>query len=249
MQLLVLVSAVHGLHVVTGVGQPYRLAPRALRLGGDPAMRLGIDTPPRHSLPRSSLPRRSILRGLLATVALGARPYQPAVAAYTIVPTGSIAEKEARLVEVTKKVDEDPSDMYAFGEKAQLQYDIKMLESNSKFISETQPAVQAGGRRFLQQVSVPVPDMEAAVKFWKGGMGALVLSTSLVGGVNVTVIGYGPESFGREDGAKFSLRNREETYEKEDRHRSGYRSADASAAHGKRKRRWGQSSVRSMAYS
>jgi len=133
------------------------------------------------------------------------QPLRALAAAYTIVPTGTIAEKQARLVEVEKLYKQSPGDPYIFGEKAQLENDLKMLQKNKEYARQLSKDVSSGKQRFLQGLSVNVPDMSAAVSFWKGGMGAIVLDTRLVDGVNVTRVGYGSQSLDAEDGAKFAL--------------------------------------------
>jgi catechol 2,3-dioxygenase-like lactoylglutathione lyase family enzyme len=148
--------------------------------------------------------RAAVLRSL-ATGALLAVSRQPALAAYTVIPTGSIADKQARLAVVSKLYLETPNDPYVFGEKAQLEYDIEALQRNTDFVTSTRQQTRDGSGHFLQRLTVPVTDMAAAVRFWKDGCGALVRSTRLVDGANVTVIGFGPESLRVDDGAKFSL--------------------------------------------
>jgi hypothetical protein len=76
-------------------------------------------------LPASVLSRRGLGRTLVA-IAAGAIPaLQSPLAAhaltYTIVPTGSIADKELRLTEVNKEYEKTPDDPYVFGEKAQIE--------------------------------------------------------------------------------------------------------------------------------
>lgn len=146
-------------------------------------------------------------RALLQTLASGllASPSLPALAAYTIVPTGTIADKQSRQVEVAKLLKESPDDPYLFGEQAQLEFDIGKLENNSKYVKRVQPRVDAGLQLFGSRLTVPVPNMASAVAFWTAGCGALLLDTRLVDGVNVTRVGFGPESLRKDDGAKFSL--------------------------------------------
>merc|ERR1712070_990499 len=57
----------------------------------------------------------------------------------------------------------------------------------------------------MQSLTVRVPNMQAAVNFWKNGMGALVTDTRVINGANVTRIGFGDRSLRLEDGAKFEL--------------------------------------------
>jgi len=148
--------------------------------------------------------RAAVLRSL-ATGALLAVSRHPAFAAYTVIPTGTIAEKQARLAVVSKLYLETPDDPYVFGEKAQLEYDIEALKRNTEFVTSTRRQVRDGSDHFLQRLTVPVTDMAAAVRFWKDGCGAIMQSTRVVDGANVTVIGFGPESLRVDDGAKFSL--------------------------------------------
>lgn len=149
------------------------------------------------------LHRRALLQTLAS--ALLASPSLPALAAYTIVPTGSIAEKQSRQLEVAKELKATPNDPYLFGERAQLEFDIVKLENNSKYVNRIRPQVDAGELRVANRLTVPVPDIAVAVKFWTAGCGALLLDTRLVDGRNVTRVGFGPESLRTDDGAKFSL--------------------------------------------
>ena len=158
-----------------------------------------VPTPPKHGLHR-----RAFLQTLTSAL-LVATPTLPALAAYTIVPTGSIADKRARQLEVAKELKVTPEDPYLFGERAQLEFDIAKLENNTKFINRVRPRVESGEQRFSTRLSVPVPDMAVAVTFWTAGCGALLLDTRIVDGRNVTRIGYGPESLRKDDGGKFSL--------------------------------------------
>ena len=159
-----------------------------------------VPTPPKHGLHR-----RAFLQTLTTSALLVATPSLPALAAYTIVPTGSIADKRARQLEVFKELKVTPDDPYLFGERAQLEFDIAKLENNTKFINRVRPRVESGEQRFSTRLSVPVPDMAAAVTFWTAGCGALLLDTRIVNGRNVTRIGFGPESLRKDDGGKFSL--------------------------------------------
>ena len=159
-----------------------------------------VPTPPKHGLHR-----RAFLQTLTTSALLVATPSLPALAAYTIVPTGSIADKRARQLEVLKELKVTPDDPYLFGERAQLEFDIAKLENNTKYINRVRPRVESGEQRFSTRLSVPVPDMAAAVTFWTAGCGALLLDTRIVNGRNVTRIGFGPESLRKDDGGKFSL--------------------------------------------
>ena len=118
---------------------------------------------------------------------------------------GSIAEKQSRQLEVAKELKATPNDPYLFGERAQLEFDIVKLENNSKYVNRIRPQVDAGELRVANRLTVPVPDIAVAVKFWTAGCGALLLDTRLVDGRNVTRVGFGPESLRKDDGAKFSL--------------------------------------------
>jgi len=157
---------------------------------------------PRQGL--GTVSRAALIRTALGIAALGL-PRRPALAAYTIIPTGTIADKEARLREVGQLYTKTPDDPYVFGEKAQLEFDIGALQRNRDFTDRTAAEVRAGRMRLLQRLRLPVDDMDASLRFWQDGMGALVLSSRLVGGVNTTIVGFGPESLEREDGAKFAL--------------------------------------------
>jgi len=157
-------------------------------------------SPPANAL--GALPRRALFQTFAAV--LVSRSLPALGAQYTVVSSGSIAEKEKRLSEVKKLFEKKPEDPYVFGEKAQLEFDIKALEKNRQYATQLKARVQAG-QRYLQSVTVPVPDMEKAVSFWTGGCRALVLSTGIVDGRNVTRVGFGSESLNKDDGAKFSL--------------------------------------------
>ncbi len=148
--------------------------------------------------------RAAVIRSLAAGTILAVSRH-PALAAYTVVPTGTVLEKSARLEVVKKLFAKTPDDPYVFGEKAQLEFDIAAIERNAEFVRSTRDQVRAGSGRFLQRLTLPVPEMDSALRFWKDGCGALVRSTRLVDGANVTVVGFGPESLQREDGAKFAL--------------------------------------------
>ena len=114
--------------------------------------------------------------------------------------------KRSRLTEVEKLFKEKPDDPYVFGEKAQLEADIKALKRNSEFASSLSRDLAGGKVSFLQSIRVGVPDMDEAVRFWTRGCGALILSTKRDGsGANVTRIGFGAQSLRVEDGAKFAL--------------------------------------------
>lgn len=131
---------------------------------------------------------------------------KPAFAAYTVVASGNVAQKRSRLTEVEKLFKEKPDDPYVFGEKAQLEADIKALKRNSEYASSLSRDLAGGKVSFLQSIRVGVPDMDEAVRFWTRGCGALILSTKRDGsGANVTRIGFGAQSLRVEDGAKFAL--------------------------------------------
>jgi len=158
-------------------------------------------------LPRVSLDRRDVLYALAVSVALPATlAPKGALAAYPIVPIGTVAEKRAALVVVEKELKADPNDPYLFGEKAQLEYDIKTLARNREYVEKIAPEIAAGRAARLTSFRLGVPDMAAAVTFWTGGVGAQVLDTRLgPDGRNVTRIGYGPQTLRAEAGAKFAL--------------------------------------------
>ncbi len=67
--------------------------------------------------------RQALLRALVGLSAgrLSFENARPAQAAYTVVSTGSIGERQAQLAEVTKQFALTPDDPYVFGEKAQLE--------------------------------------------------------------------------------------------------------------------------------
>ncbi len=122
--------------------------------------------------------------------------------AYTVVPTGDLAAKRARLA----ALDPDSSDPYVYGERAQLGYDIDAIERNSDFVALTKTGLLQDSARFLQRLTLPVRNLDAAVAFWTNGVGALVQSSRRTAdGANATVLSFGPQSFNRDDGAKFSL--------------------------------------------
>lgn len=158
-------------------------------------------SPPANAL--GALPRRALFQTFAA--ALVSRSLPALGASYTVVSSGSIAEKESRLAEVKKLFEQRPEDPYVFGEKAQLEFDIAALQRNQKYVSQLASRVNAGEQKFSTRLTVPVPNMESAVGFWTGGCGALVLDTRLVNGKNVTRVGFGPESLRKDDGAKFSM--------------------------------------------
>lgn len=159
-------------------------------------------SPPAATSMRSALPRRALFQTFAAALVTHSLP--ALAVSYTVVASGSIAERESRLVEVKKLFEQKPEDPYVFGEKAQLEFDIKSLRKNRQYVEQLKGRVQAG-QRYLQGVTIPVPDMETAVGFWTGGCRAIVLSTGIIDGRNVTRVGFGPESLNTDDGAKFSL--------------------------------------------
>jgi len=143
---------------------------------------------------------------IVAASGLSLPPAKPALAAmYTVVPTGTVAAKQARLSEVEKQFQLTPDDPYVFGEKAQLEYDIGALRKNSAFAEELSREVGAGRSTFCRGMRVGVSNMDEAVIFWTRGCGAQVQSTRMVNGRNTTAIGFGSQSLRTEDGAKFSL--------------------------------------------
>ena len=91
------------------------------------------------------LTRRAVLtRGVAAAGTLATIAPASAGLLYTIVPTGSIADKEKRLAEVDKLFAKTPDDPYVFGERAQLQSDIKRLGVNKNFAGELSGELAAG---------------------------------------------------------------------------------------------------------
>jgi len=155
-------------------------------------------------------------RALLALAAASSLPAlaPPAHAAdYTIIPSGTVLEKQARLKEVQDKLTalrakgaDQFVDPYLEGESLQLEYDIGQLKKNAAVASDLRRDVLAGKTAFPATVRVQVPDMAEALRFWNRGAGALVLSTRLdANGANVTRVGYGSQSFQKEDGAKFAI--------------------------------------------
>ena len=129
----------------------------------------------------------TILSGapLLAQAAAAAPANAPALPptappTYTVVPTGTIADKEARLRQVEANFAADPDNPYTFGEKAQLEYEINALRTNRDFTTQLQKGVASGDQRFLQSFRVGVPNLDEAVRFWTGGLGALVLDSKTV---------------------------------------------------------------------
>lgn len=165
-------------------------------------------------LPRApTLERRGVLsRAMLAVLstslsstALLAEP-QSAQAAYTVIPSGTVAQKSQRLKEVEKLFAKTPDDPYVFGEKAQLEYDIGQLQQNGDYARQVSRDIVDGKANFIQSIRVEVPDMAEAVRFWRNGVGCLLLNTRLdADGSNVTRLAFGSQSFKRDDGAKFAL--------------------------------------------
>ena len=158
-------------------------------------------------LPTAFPRREAIVRALVAfgiSQPLAVR--RASAATYTVVPTGSVAEKRARLGEVEKLFAKSPEDPYIFGEKAQLEYDIGAIERNRNFARTISKDLADGKAVFPQSLTIGVPNMAEAVRFWTRGVGCLVQSTRLNAvGANVTRIGFGPQSLSAEDGAKFAL--------------------------------------------
>jgi hypothetical protein len=128
-----------------------------------------------------------------------------ALAAYTVVPTGTVAGKQERLAEVQKLFATNPDDPYVFGEKAQLENDIRALETNRAFVRALRRDVADGRRLAAATLTIGVPDLDAAEAFWTKGMGALILRSTAAGGCRRTLVGFGPQSLETEDGAKFAL--------------------------------------------
>ena len=61
-----------------------------------------------------------------------------------------------------------PDDPYVFGERAQLQSDIKRLGVNKNFAGEPRASWRRS-QRFIAGLTVPVPEMEPAVRFGSAG--------------------------------------------------------------------------------
>ena len=147
----------------------------------------------------------ALLSTTLSSTALFSSPGR-ALAAYTVIPSGTIVEKQARLKEVEKLFAKSPDDPYVFGERAQLQYDIGALESNGRFAKQLSQELAEGTTAFPQSLSVQVPNMEEALTFWRSGVGCLMLGTTIdADGANVTRLAFGSQSLKRDDGAKFTL--------------------------------------------
>merc|ERR1719482_2267301 len=124
--------------------------------------------------------REAIVRALVAFGITQPLVLQKASAAtYTVVPTGTVSEKRSRLAEVEAKFSKNPDDPYVFGEKAQLEYDIRTLERNRDAAQKLSRELAAGKAVFPQSLTVGVPDMQEAVTFWTRGVGCLVLSSGL----------------------------------------------------------------------
>lgn len=156
--------------------------------------------------PANSLTRRALMAAATGLINLAPVALPAFAATYTVIPTGSIAEKRSRLVEVEKLYKSNPEDPYIFGEKAQLESDIDVLKRNGEFTNKMAKDVASGAAVFPESFRVSVPNMNDAVRFWTGGCGALVLSTRRdASGANVTRVGFGPQSLRANDGAKFAL--------------------------------------------
>ena len=103
------------------------MIPRARDAEAKVPIQIMVRPPPRPgSLARRAALQRSFL-SLFATSAIlpaAIRTLPASAAKYTVVPSGTVAEKEARLSEVEKLFLENPDDPYVFGERAQLDYDL-----------------------------------------------------------------------------------------------------------------------------
>ena len=62
-----------------------------------------------------------------------------------------------------KRFAKTPDDPYVFGEKAQLESDIKMLSKNSEFASKAARDVASGKMTLATSFRFPVPDMAEAI--------------------------------------------------------------------------------------
>lgn len=154
---------------------------------------------------------RAVLAFAAGSIPALAPPLPANAAAYTVIPSGTIAEKQLRLKQVTKELaaankEDRFIDPYLEGESLQLEYDIAQLEKNGEYAKMMSREVAAGTAVFPSSFRVAVPDMAQALRFWQKGAGALVLSSRLdAEGNNITYVGYGSQSFKQDDGAKFAL--------------------------------------------
>ena len=146
------------------------MIPRARDAEAKVPIQIMVRPPPRPgSLARRAALQRSFL-SLFATSAIlpaAIRTLPASAAKYTVVPSGTVAEKEARLSEVEKLFLENPDDPYVFGERAQLDYDLKQLRNNRDYARALSSDVAAGLRVFPTTFSVPVTDINLAVNFWR----------------------------------------------------------------------------------
>lgn len=162
--------------------------------------------------PSTAFPRRVLVGGAVAAAlplrrALAAQRYVPA--RYSLVPQGSIAEKERRLAEVRRSLgaaSDDEADPYLVGERAQLEFDLERLAENREAVLRIRSGVAKGGA-YVQRLTLRVPDLAAARTFWVDGlkMSELRAPRSPLDGSSSVVVGYGREGLGFDDGAKFAL--------------------------------------------
>lgn len=155
----------------------------------------------------AGLPRRALVHGALVSPAIAAVDQRTSLPPrrYSLVPRGSIREKNRRLMSVTKDLVSSPEDAYLLGERAQLEYDLARLKENRLAVDRLAKGLREG-LRYPARLTLPVPDVEAARKFWVDGLKMEELSRGrAAGGGETVVVGYGPETLATDDGGKFSL--------------------------------------------
>ncbi|KAG8466603.1 hypothetical protein KFE25_007982 [Diacronema lutheri] len=155
----------------------------------------------------ASCTRRALLGSAVLLPAASARAvvrYAPA--RYTLVPQGSVRDKEERLAEVTRELMRKAEDPYLLGEQAQLEYDLDRLRENAAAVRRIRGCAASGGA-IAASLRVRVPDLAAARRFWLDGLKMSELRSSRVGpdGAEGIVVGYGREGLDEDDGGKFSL--------------------------------------------
>jgi len=183
-------------------------AARRLKLRGSNRAGQPLALSPIRRLTDNPVNRREALTRVVGGCTFLLRPRRAradGAAQYTVVPTGTIAEKEWRLGEVQKEFALTPNDPYVFNEKAQLESDIGMLRKNRQYASDLSLAVAEGRQVFFRGLRIAVPNMAAAVLFWTEGCGARIQYMRVVNGQNVTTLAFGSQTLRRDDGAKFAL--------------------------------------------
>lgn len=153
----------------------------------------------------TQLTRRALVGSAVLLPAAASRAqvrYAPA--RYALVPQGSVRDKEKRLSEVNSELKKKPDDPYLAGEGAQLEYDLERLRENAAAVGRLKSAAASGGA-YAAALSVRVPDLAAARKFWVDGLKMSELSSSRVGDADAILVGYGSDSLGSDDGGKFAL--------------------------------------------